>query len=308
MAIPTGERPEAEIAVFGSAGGAKAPLSGARRSRRSILARAGSTSAGKIGLVGIGIIVFIAVAGPWLAPHSITQVIGKPYLTPRASAPLGTDYLGRDVLSRWLQGGRVIPLIALASTVGAYVIGGSIGLVSGIRRGGFDIGAMWIVDVFLSIPPLIAALALLTALGRGDLTTGIAIAAVFVAPIVRIVRAATFEVVKSEYVEAAVARGERTLSIALREILPNIRTTVVADFGVRVAYATILFASLSFLSLGPEPPTADWGLMVSENSGGLLINPWAVIVPAITIALMSVSVMLVADSIARSIGRTVLRR
>jgi ABC-type dipeptide/oligopeptide/nickel transport system permease subunit len=265
---------------------------------------AAGTPGGKVGLCVLAVAFVIVVFGPSLASHGITDVIDRPYAGPASSHPLGTDYLGRDVLSRFLYGGRLLVAESLTATLAAFVIGGFVGLLAGIRRGRFDALAVWIVDVLLSVPALILALLILAGFGAGAWTTLAALTIVLLPGSLRIARSATLDAASTEYVEAALVRGESTFSIAVREVLPNIRSVLAADIGMRIAYAAMLYAGLSFLGLGAAPPAADWGLMVSENRGGLLVQPLAVLVPSIAIALFTVSVTGIADSIARTTGRT----
>ncbi|MDO8210172.1 ABC transporter permease [Conexibacter sp. CPCC 206217] len=254
-----------------------------------------------IAFVGI---VLVALVGPFLAPHPITEVLGAPYSPPSGPAPLGTDYLGRDVLSRFLSGGRLLIAVSLGSTLLAYVVAAPIGMLMGYVRGLPDRIAGGAVNVLLSIPPVVLALLIVAGLGTSPLVAGLAVTIVLIAPIVRIVRGATAEIVTSEYIEAAVMRGETGARVIFHEVLPNIRPTLVADFGVRLAYTVILYASLNFLGLGQAPPAADWGLMVSENRGGLLVMPWAVVVPALAIAGLTVAGTGVAEAVSRSLGRS----
>jgi len=275
-----------------------------KRRIRSVLC----TREGVIGLILVGLLVAISVIGPFVAPYSIEQVVGGPYEPPSSTAWLGTDQLGRDVLSRFLHGGFSLLAVAFASTAVAYAVGSAVGLVAGFRKGVFDRFTVAIVNVVLSIPPLVIALLLLAGIGSGAWVSGVSIAVVLTPPIIRVVRSVTEEVAQNEYVEVAVARGEGTLSIVFREILPNLRAPLLADFGIRLSWAVVIFASLSFLGLGQAPPAADWGLMISENREGLLVSPWPVVVPAIAIAMLSVGVNMLADAVARSIGRTVIGR
>jgi peptide/nickel transport system permease protein len=272
---------------------------------RTIWHRVGYTKSGRVGAVILLLIVVIALFGPFLAPYSIIDVVGLPFAHPSSRALLGTDFLGRDVLSRFLNGGRVLLLVAFLSTGVAYTFGGLVGLLAGYRRGPMGYGIVWVVDVFLSIPGIVLALAIIAAMGAGVGIVGFAVTVVLTPPIVRFVRVVTIEASTNEYVEAAVARGEKTFSIMVREILPNIRIPISADFGIRLSWSIILYASLSFLGFGRTPPAADWGVMIAENRDGLLISPWPVLVPALAIALLAISVNLVGDSIARSIGRSV---
>jgi ABC-type dipeptide/oligopeptide/nickel transport system permease subunit len=208
------------------------------------------------------------------------------------------------VLSRFLSGGRVLLAVAFGATIAAYVIGGSLGLLAGYRRGVVDAVSLGVVDVFIAIPPIILSLVLVAAIGGGVAGIALAVMVVQIPPVMRLVRSFTAAVAGLEYVEAARSRGETLWSILFREILPNIRVPLLADVGIRTSWSIILFASLSFLGLGQAPPAADWGLMISENREAILITPLVVVVPALALACLSVSINLTADSLARSIGRS----
>ena len=263
---------------------------------------------GRIGLGIVALIFALVFIGPFFGPASPTEVVGSPFDSPSRSHLLGTDVLGRDALTRFLHGGRSVVQVAFLSTFLAYAVGVTVGMASGYRRGAFDYATLGVGDLLISFPPIIFALVLLAAAGASLWTATIAIAAVNAPRIFRIVRSVTIEVSTAEFVEAAVARGERFPTILRRDILPNIWTPILADFGQRLAAAIVLFASLAFLGLGPTPPAADWGLMISENKTGILIQPWVVIVPAATIALLTIGMSLLADSSARSVGKSITSR
>jgi peptide/nickel transport system permease protein len=260
---------------------------------------------GRAGLAILLLVTLIAALGPFVRPHDPAAVIGLPLTAPSGRALLGTDFLGRDLLSRFLSGGWLLILAAVVSTSAAYLTGGMLGLWAGYRRGRIvDLATIGIVDVFISIPPIIFALVLVAGVGGGVIIIAIAISAVQIPPVTRLVRAFTLTVCTSEYVEAAVARGERTSAILVREILPNLRSLILADFGIRVSWSVILFASLSFLGFGQAPPAADWGLMISENRIGLVTQPLVVLAPVFAIAALTIGINLTADAFARAIGRT----
>ena len=262
------------------------------------------TASGKTGVLLVSMIVAVAVIGPAVAPHSPNDIVGVPFTEPGGSNVLGTDFLGRDVLSRILNGGRELLAIAVLATFVAYLIGVPLGLAIGYRRGGADIAAVGLADLIIAFPPIILALMIIAGLGSGALIVAGTIAAIHVPRIVRIVRTATIEAAAFEYVEAAVARGESSAYILRRELLPNIAVPIMADFGIRLTASVIIVSSLSFLGLGPAPPSSDWGLMISENRLGLLIQPWVVVVPALLIGLLAIGVNLMADAYARSVGRS----
>jgi peptide/nickel transport system permease protein len=275
------------------------------RRNRLIGGALGSTS-GRIGVGLLALIVAIALLGPLLAPYGATEIVGPPFQKPSSAHLLGTDGLGRDALSRFLDGGRTLLTIALASAVLATTVGVLLGMLAGYRGGALDLSTIAVSDLIVAFPPIVFVLLLVAGAGTGLLVVTLAIAVVNMPRIFRLVRTATLEVSTQEFVEAAFARGEPPSSILRRDILPNIWTLVLADFGLRVAGCVILFSSLSYLGLGQAPPAADWGLIIGENRAALLVQPWVVIAPALAIALLTVSVNLVADAIARSIGRSVL--
>lgn len=256
----------------------------------------------RVGLFFTFWMLLIAFVGPLFAPHSPTALLGAPFQGSSRAFPLGTDFEGRDVLSRVLYGGHTVVLFALISTSVAYVIGGAVGLTAGYGRGIVDGALMRSVDLLLAFPPILFLLVLAAGFGADPVALVIGIVLVHVPGIARIVRAAAQEVSTRGYVEAALARGERAPYVLLNEILPNIWQTIAADAGPRFTVSILLVAAINFLGLGLRPPTADWALMISENSTGLTIQPLTIAVPAAMIAILTVSVNLVADSFARSRG------
>ena len=266
------------------------------------------TGYGKAGLAGSLFLLALIAIGPFFAPHDPAGIVGIPLQRPSGAFLLGTDGLGRDVLSRVLWGGRSIVGLAALATALAYAIGGAIGLLAGYTRSIVDPLLMRAMDVLLAVPPLLFLLVLATGAGRSIPVLVLGIATVHVPSIARIVRAATQEVSTRGYVEAAVTRGEHTPAILGREILPNVLGTMLADAGIRLTASILLLASVNFLGLGLQPPAADWALMISENRGGISLQPWAVAAPALLIAFLTISVNLVADAVARSLGTSIDRK
>lgn len=259
---------------------------------------------GKVGLILLTAVLLIALLGPLVAPHDPAQPIGLPGETPRAGAPLGTDGLGRDVLSRVLHGGLTVIGLGLAAAAVSYAGGLTIGLTAGYSRRLLDAFLMRGMDVLLAFPPLLFVLVLVTGAGTSAGVLVLAVGLVQMPGISRIVRAATLEVSVRGFVEAAVARGERVPAILGREILPNITAPVLADFGLRFTYAIIIIASMNFLGLGLTPPAADWGLMVAENRQFITLNLWGVLAPAVMLALLTVAVNLIGDAHVKMLGRS----
>jgi peptide/nickel transport system permease protein len=258
--------------------------------------------------IGLAVLVFVlgvAFIGPYVAPRSPSALAGIPYSTPSGSFWLGNDYLGEDVFSRVLSGGRTVILYGAIATLLAYAVGGAIGLLAGYTRTRLDGVLMRGMDVLLAFPPLLFLLVVATGAGSNIWALVVAIAIIHVPSIARIIRAAALEVSVRGYVEAAMARGDRTDLVLRREILPNIWSTVVADGGPRFTVSILLVAAVNFLGLGLSPPAADWAMMISENRSGITINPWAVVAPAVMIGALTISINVVADAIAARLGKSV---
>lgn len=253
----------------------------------------------RIGVVLGAIVTALAVFGPLFAPYAPDDILGQPYASPTSSHLLGLDFVGRDVLSRFLWGGRTSLLLALLGTALGYVLGLSVGLFAAYVRGWLDEVTMRATDVALAFPALVLVLLLVSAFGSNVRLVVVAIAVANAPRIARIVRAAALEVLDLLYVEAARARGERSLYIVSREILPNIRAPLLVDFGLRFTGSILLVAAVSFLGFGLQPPAADWGVMVGENRVGLTLQPWPVVMPVLALALLTIGINLVIDGYGR---------
>ncbi len=260
------------------------------------------TKAGAVGFAMVTFVLFVAIFGPLVAPDPPDAPIGPPGHGPVAAAPLGTDYLGRDVFSRLLHGGLSLITVTFVAILLTYALGTAIGLTAGYTRGWVDSGLMRLADLFMAFPPLLLLLVLIVGAGSSDLTIVIGIVAVLAAPLSRLVYSATLEASSTVYVEAARVRGERRTAILVREILPNIVPYIIASFGAYVSGAVIFTASLSFLGVGAQPPAADWGLMITENQPVLASNPLALLAPALMIGLITVGINLMGDAYSRCAG------
>jgi peptide/nickel transport system permease protein len=253
-------------------------------------------------------IVLLALIGPWLTPHTIAEAVGLPFQHPSGKARLGTDFLGRDVLSRVLAGGRGLVLLAFVATAIVTAVGVAVGLVAGFSKGRLGALIMRLCDVLLILPAILILLVLATGYGGGGKVLVAALvlsASPFVA---RVTRAATLQIVGRGFVEAAIARGERAPWILMREILPNISSVILAHAGLLFVGAVYLTAAASFLGISATPPAADWGRMISENMSGVELQPWGVAVPAALLVLLAVTVNLFADGLQRRFaGGGVLR-
>jgi ABC-type dipeptide/oligopeptide/nickel transport system permease subunit len=258
----------------------------------------------RVGVLLVGGILLLAIVGPYLPIQSPDDIAGSPFANPSGDFLLGTDYLGRDVLSRVMAGGRTVIGFALLATAVGYAVGLPLGLIAGSRRSMGGAAIMRGTDLLLAFPPVLFVLVLGEGLGVGVTPMVIGVAIIQIPWITRVVRAAAAEISVRGYVEAAVARGQRYPSILRREILPNILGVVAADAGTRLTASILIIAALDFLGVGIQPPASDWGLMINENRSGLTVAPWSILVPALLIALLTIGVNLLADVITRGIGRS----
>jgi peptide/nickel transport system permease protein len=275
----------------------------ARRTLRENIWR-GLKSAPPTALFGMSVIsmyVFFAIFAPLLAPHGEAEIFPMAYAPWGEEFLFGTDQLGRDVLSRLIYGARNTVGIAFATTVLAFLIGGSLGITAAISRGWVDNLLSRSVDVLMAIPSLIFALILISMFGATATNLILIIAVLDATRVFRISRAVSLNVVVMDYVEAAKLRGEGLNWIMRREILPNIMPPLVAEFGLRFCFVFLTIAALSFLGLGIQPPTADWGSMVRETAGLIQFAEYDVtaaftpMLPAAAIALLTVAVNFVVD-------------
>ncbi len=299
---------ESTIAVAPAAAAEPEP----RRHRPLVLLLQGAWRQGrtKIGLAIVILLVGLAVIGPLFAPYAPDktanipgQAFAPPYAPPTAGARLGTDTLGRDVLSRFLWGGRsVLALSALATGIG-LVLGVAVGLLAAHSRSILDDVLMRGMDVLLAFPQIVLALVAVATVGP-KLWLLVMVVGITTAPrIARVTRGAAIQVVERDFVHAAEALGESRTKIIFGELLPNITSPLMVEASLRLTFSIALIAGLSFLGFGLQPPAADWGLMINENRQGLEINPWAVVAPVSAIGLLTIGVSLVGDGLSRaSIG------
>jgi peptide/nickel transport system permease protein len=269
---------------------------------RTLISYVGRWRRGRVTKVGVALLVAVvgvALIGPLIDTSSPTAFVGAPLSPPSGHMLLGTDILGRDLLSRVLHGGITLISLAVLASVAGTIVGVSAGVLAGLRPGRTGQLIMRAVDLLLAFPAIVLLLVLATGLGPGPTTVVIAAFIIQLPGAARVYRAATLEVANLPYVESARLRGEYGLAFVVREILPNIARTLAADTGNRFTVSVLLIASANFLGLGLQPPAADWGLMISENRPGLYQQPLGVIVPAVLIAVLAISVNMVADSLAR---------
>lgn len=253
----------------------------------------------RFGLVLVAIIVAIALLGPVVAPHPPAALVGQTYALPSANALLGNDYLGRDILSRVLTGGRSILWMSLAASAIALVFGAIIGMMAGLLKGWVDQVVVWATDVVLAFPDLILVLLVVSMLGRQPWLIVLTVSVAFIPGVIRLARGVTLGAAGQEYIEVVRLLGYPRWRVLFRELLPNILTPLLVHFGIMVTWAVSTLSSLSFLGYGVAPPAADWGLMINENRAGLMIQPWAVLAPVAMIGLFALGTNLVAEGIGR---------
>jgi len=281
---------------------APAPSRGPGLLRRSL-----GQSRMRIGLLLSTLIVMVAVLGPLLAPHGAGELVGAPYQAPSRALPLGTDYLGEDVLSRVLLGGWTVLWMSLAATVFGVGAGTVVGLLAGYSRSALDDVLMRIMDVFLAFPVMVLVLLFISMIGPKGWVIVIVVGLAWMPQVARVVRGATVEVVAREYVQSAEALGAPRRQILAREVLPNIATPLMVEFGLRLTWSIGLIAAISFLGQGLQPPAADWGLMIKQNRQGLTLQPWGVVMPVLLIALFTVGTNLMTEGISRTVARVTPR-
>ena len=246
-------------------------------------------------MIIITLSLLVALLAPILAPHGESEIVSDVWLSASVDHPLGTDQLGRDMLSRLIYGARNSILIAFVTTLLAFSVGAVLGLIAATTGGWLDHLLSRIVDIFMAFPTLILALMILQVLGTSIPVLIIVVALLDSTRVFRLARALAMDIAVMEFVDAARLRGEKTLYIVWREILPNALPALIAEFGLRFCFIFLFISSLSFLGLGIQPPTADWGSMVRENSGAINFGIMTPLYPAGTIALLTVSINLVVD-------------
>ena len=247
------------------------------------------------GMLVIFVYLVVAILAPMIAPFPEREVVGSQFMPWSAEHWLGTDALGRDMFSRMIYGTRNTVGIAFATTALAFLIGSVFGLLAATVGGWLDQGLSRLVDVLMAIPSLIFALLLLTIFGTSILTLILVIAVIDSTRVFRLSRAVAEGVVVMDYIEAARLRGEGLLYLITREILPNVTAPLVAEFGLRFCFVFLAISALSFLGLGIQPPTADWGSMVRENATLITFGDITPLLPAGAIALLTVAVNFVVD-------------
>ncbi len=249
----------------------------------------------KVGILIVLSYIFIAIFAPFLTPYGESEIVGSEFEPWGDPFTLGTDNLGRDMLTRLLYGARNTVGIAFVTTCLAFLIGGIGGILAASLAGWTDQILSRVVDVLMAIPSLIFSLLLLTIFGTSIPVLIIIIAVLDSTRVFRLARAVSLNVVVMDYVEAARLRGEGMGWITMREVLPNIMPPLVAEFGLRFCFVFLTIAALSFLGLGIQPPTADWGSMVRDNATLITYGDITPLLPAGAIALLTIGVNFIVD-------------
>lgn len=253
---------------------------------------------GAAGLFILLLALLMVCGGSHIAPYDPEAIsILARYKAPSLAHWFGTDQLGRDLFSRVMVGARATILLSVLATALAMVIGSVVGTASAYLGGKIDEFLMRTMDAVMSIPSLLFALLIVSTLGQSSLNAVLAITIAFIPGMVRIARSVALAARQQDYIHAAMARGEAAHYIILREMLPNIVAPIVVEATIRVAFAIMLFATLSFLGLGAQPPQPEWGLMVSEARAWFFNAPWMMLIPGLAIALVAIGFNLLGDGL-----------
>jgi peptide/nickel transport system permease protein len=254
----------------------------------------------KAGVLIVLLLLGITLIGPLFAPHDPTEFVGAPFGGRTSDAWFGTDYLGHDVLTRFLWGGRSILALSVAATAIGLVLGVAVGLVAAYARSFLDDALMRGMDVILAFPSIVLGLVAVATVGPKLWLIVLAVGITTMPRVARVTRGASLEVVERDFVRAAEAIGVKHRRILFSEILPNITSPLMVEASLRLTYAIGLIAGLSFLGFGVQAPKADWGLMINENRQALSIHPWGVVLPVLAIALLTIGTSLIGDGVSRA--------
>ena len=250
----------------------------------------------KMGLAITGFILIVGLLAPWIAPHPWDTISMKTrFLPPSTTYWLGTDEYGRDVLSRLLMGTRLSLALGFSATFVSLLIGVPIGLAAGYLRGNADEALMRLCDVLMAVPPIMLGLLVLAVTPPALWKTALVVGFVYIPPIARLARSVTLQLANEEFIQAARARSESHAYILFREIMPNAWPPLIVEASLRVTYAILLGSALSFLGLGAQPPSSDWGLMIAEARTFIDRAPWIALAPGLALCMLVVGVNLLGD-------------
>jgi peptide/nickel transport system permease protein len=256
----------------------------------------------RIGLGLVGVVAAVAIFGTFLARHNTVQFVGLDFSTPSRHLWAGTDYLGRDVMSRFLNGGHFILIMSLLGTILGVGSGTIVGLAAGYAGSRLDAIFMRLIDLLMCFPGLVLALLLITVIGGHPWVIVCVVGITFMPHVARVVRTATIQTRESDFVKYAEATGVPLRRILVHEILPSVAAPLTVEFGLKCTQAIALIAGLDFLGLGVGPPAADWGLMIQENQSGLVDNPMSIMLPVIAIVVLCIGANLITDGIGHAIA------
>lgn len=274
------------------------PTAAARPS--SLLRRALRLWRTRVGVALVLVLVAVALLGPLVAPHAPADFVGPPNTGPAPGRPLGTDYLGQDVLSRFLYGGRTLLTTAVVATALGLGAGAAIGLVAAYARNVLDDLLMRGLDVLLAFPQIMLALVAVAVVGPQAWVIIAAIAITTAPRVARVTRAAAQPVVERDFVAAAEALGVPRRRILTGELLPNVLSPLLVEASLRLTYSIGVIASLAFLGLSADPNGADWGVMIQQNRIALSVQPYGVVTPVLALALLTMGTGLIGDGISRA--------
>jgi peptide/nickel transport system permease protein len=254
----------------------------------------------RIGLALVTLLVLVAIVGPYLAPYGASTPVGAPDSPPGGKAVLGTDYLGQDVLSRLLDGGRSILAMAIISTAIGLVVGVAIGLIAAYSRNVLDDILMRGMDVIMAFPQIMLALVAVAVVGPHAWVIVVAIALTTAPRAARVARGAALPVVERDFIACSEAMGVPRWRILSGELLPNTLGPLMVEASLRTTYSIAVIAALAYLGLAPNPNGANWGTMITQNQIDLVVQPWGAAAPIIAIALLTLGTGLIGDGIART--------
>ena len=269
----------------------------------AVLARMLARPSGAIGLGLVALHLLAAVLSPWITPYDPTVIdAALMFAPPGAGHWLGTDQLGRDILTRTLLGGREAILVTLVATPIAVAWGGLAGIHLGLAGGRLDDVLMRVVDAVLALPWILKMLLIIVTFGAGVNVLIPTLAFFYGVPVIRVARAATQGVVARDFIAAARARGHSRVAIVWHELLPNVLDALMVEGAMRWSWMLLAFSSLSFLGFGVAPPTPDWGLMIADSRSFMAIAPWAALAPVAALSTLIIGINFAADALAKAVG------
>jgi peptide/nickel transport system permease protein len=278
------------------------PVVAAPRRRGGTLRNALRLRRTQIGLVIVGVLVVVALFGPYVAPYGPTDPVTgvAPNTGPSSAARFGTDHIGQDVWSRFLWGGRELLVMALLATALGLVLGAAAGLLAAYSRNTTDDVIMRSMDVILAFPQIMLALVAIATVGPKDWIIVLAVGLTTMPRVARVARGSALPIIERDFVAAAEAIGVPRRRILLGEVFPNVLSPLMVEANLRLTYSIGLITALAFLGFTTTPNGANWGSMIQENEIALTVQPWGVVLPVVAIALLTVGTGLIGDGIARA--------